>query len=306
MAQYPQSMESAISKFVIHLDDDRRLTESTLRFYRSTITTVFNTFRDGLGKEVMPWDVTLDNVRWLADELVEKNLTVSTVQGYMAALAGITKFYGVTAVADANIRYPSDTRPNVRWIPRENAIRLARQRLDPMTDLIIHCELCLGMRRVEVIRLKPTSFDGSVIYINGKGPRGGKLRKMPYHPATDDIYRRWTAERARLISAAQSVKPTVKVPETLLLWQRGKALGSYDPVRGTAISNRVKDAGIEAGIDNLSNHMCRRTFGRTLWRDGVKIETIAAMLGHDSVDQTLKYIGADLFDMSAAMKQFSL
>ena len=86
----------------------------------------------------------------------------------------------------------------------------------------------------------------------------------------------------------------------------GGILGSYDPIRGTAISNRVTAAGDAAGIDRLSSHMCRRTFGRTLWRDGVKVETVAAMLGHESVDQTLKYIGADLYDMSAAMKQFSL
>lgn len=305
MAQLPHSLDSALDKFIDHLEFDRRLTESTLRFYRSTIKTVFNTFANA-GRDLMPWEVSLKDARWLISELIEKNLTVSTIQGYMAALAGITRYYDNSAVADANIRYPSDTRPNVRWIPREYAIKLSRQRLDPMTDLIIHCELCLGMRRIEVIRLKPESFDGSYVLIKGKGPRGGKHRKMPYHPSTDEIYHRWTGERTKMILDAKKLKPTTPVPDALLIWRRGKILGSYDPIRGTAISNRVTAAGDAAGIDRLSSHMCRRTFGRTLWRDGVKVETVAAMLGHESVDQTLKYIGADLYDMSAAMKQFSL
>lgn len=60
------------------------------------------------------------------------------------------------------------------------------------------------------------------------------------------------------------------------------------------------------GHTQIVMNMLRRTFGRTMWRDGVKIETISAMLGHDSIEQTLEYIGANIDDMQSAMDMFSL
>lgn len=61
----------------------------------------------------------------------------------------------------------------------------------------------------------------------------------------------------------------------------------------------------EVGFE-FSNHTLRRTFGRAMYRSKVPLATIAKILGHESTDVTLTYIGVDLDDMSVAMSQFVL
>lgn len=43
-----------------------------------------------------------------------------------------------------------------------------------------------------------------------------------------------------------------------------------------------------------------------MYRSGVEVATISKMMGHESIDQTLKYIGVGLDDMSSAMQAFAL
>jgi len=49
-------------------------------------------------------------------------------------------------------------------------------------------------------------------------------------------------------------------------------------------------------------HTLRRTGGRHYWECGVPIETIAKMMGHKSIDMTLRYIGVEMDDMQKAME----
>lgn len=76
-------------------------------------------------------------------------------------------------------------RPDVDWLTLP---------MSPVQQLIVHCELCLGMRRVEVLWLKTDSFVGDYVDILGKGHQSGKPRRIPYHydiAAVLDRYMRW-------------------------------------------------------------------------------------------------------------------
>ena len=53
---------------------------------------------------------------------------------------------------------------------------------------------------------------------------------------------------------------------------------------------------------DFSNHTLRRTFGRRQWKLGTPIETIAEMLGHESIDMTRRYLGLNLTDQERPMK----
>jgi integrase len=46
----------------------------------------------------------------------------------------------------------------------------------------------------------------------------------------------------------------------------------------------------------------RRTGGRLMWLAGVPIETIASIMGHESTDMTLQYIGVNLTDQTKAFE----
>ena len=53
--------------------------------------------------------------------------------------------------------------------------------------MIVHCELDLGMRRIELIRLKASDFSSgriNSVHLLGKGRYGGKPRDINWHPQT--------------------------------------------------------------------------------------------------------------------------
>ena len=266
----------------------------TLRFYRD----------ERPFKEPDLQAITEEDVKWLLDDYIKRNLTVSTRRGYISALRTWTEYYDNDVVRRMKIRWPADMRPNVDWITQAQAKELLAIPKTPAQDLVVHCELCLGMRRVEILRLRPDSFRGSHVEILGKGSQGGKPRSMPYHRDTDRVVDRYLRYRKALIETVRMQRPKAVVPESLMIWARGSKLHEYG-VKGSGIDEMLKPLGEEIGV-RFSNHTLRRTFGRTMYRSGVEVATISKMMGHESIDQTLKYIGVDLDDMNSAMQTFSL
>ena len=76
-------------------------------------------------------------------------------------------------------------------------------------------------------------------------------------------------------------------------------------MKGGAIDNHLRELSDRAGFD-FSNHTLRRTFGRELYRSEVSIVVIATILGHNSIQTTMKYLGISMDDMTAAMEKFRL
>ncbi len=50
------------------------------------------------------------------------------------------------------------------------------------------------------------------------------------------------------------------------------------------------------------NHALRRTFGRTLWTQGVPLEVISDFLGHQDTKTTIRYLALRNDDMVSAMR----
>ena len=178
--------------------------------------------------------------------------------------------------------------------------------LAPLELMVIHCELCLGLRRIEVIHLTVESFDHGIVHVLGKGPQGGKTRNLAYHEDTQAILDLFLKYRNDMIAAVKSsTTKDVEIPDNLLIYRRGKALFPYAE-KGSGIDAIVKSLGERIGCPDLSNHTLRRTFARTLFEDGIKLEVISNILGHDSIETTIKYLGINFEHKRAAMKAFSL
>lgn len=282
------------------------VSQGTVNGYRNCLRPVIRALERG-NRHSMPWEVTSDDVVWLTEDMDARGLAVQTRHGYLSALRQWTMFYGNDAVSKAKIRLPHDMRPNVNWINLEQADTLMHLDMCPADELVVHCELCLGMRRIEVLRLTTSSFTGIYVDILGKGTCGGKPRRMPYHRDTERIVGRYMSYRSGMAALARTRHPAEEITDALLVWtDKQKRLHAYCK-HGSAIDSRLEHLGRRAGIERrLSNHTLRRTFGRIMYRSGVAPATISKMLGHDSIEQTLRYIGVDLDDMTAAMEQYQL
>lgn len=294
----PLTWETSLNQYLDSLTP--YLAEKTIIQYRSTLKTMLNILHEN-GRETLPNRISEEDVRFLLEEL--KHLNARSRRWYISILGTYADHYQNTIVRTMRISWPQDRTINVDWLDPMDVGVVMEAAETPLERLVIHLELCLGLRRVEVIRLQVEDCKSNYLHVRGKGRSGGKWRTMPYHPETRRIIEAWVDERDRLVAEAKKYRPNIIVPGNLIIWKRfsRKAqLGSYSE-KGTGLDKKVihpirERLGLEFG-----NHTLRRTCGRTLWMADVRNETISKILGHEDTSTTLRYIGVNLDDMSDAM-----
>jgi integrase len=199
-----------------------------------------------------------------------------------------------------------DTSPTrVRWLSDADAAKV-RAEAKGMEKFIVHFELDLGMRRIELIRLTTASFQSGKnqakkVLIHGKGRNGGKHRQISWHPDTPQVLEELRVWRNKEIAKARARNPKVKVPDNLLIYERGGKLDTYSK---SGIDKMLYHLGDRVGV-YFTNHDLRRTCGRMMYRSGVRIEKIAKIFGHADTRTTIRYLGLDFEDMDEAMAQYS-
>jgi integrase/recombinase XerD len=170
-----------------------------------------------------------------------------------------------------------------------------------LEKIVMHLELELGLRRVEVIRMKVSSIKLGRLDVLGKGRQGGKPRTLAYHPHTIAELNHYHLIRETEIAKARAKNPAVVVPDSLLIYERGGELHTY---QRTAIDKLVQNVAKKLGV-KFTNHTLRRTYGRMCWLAGVPIETIMELLGHSDTKTTILYLGLNMDDKADAMLKLS-
>lgn len=280
-----------------------RLTPRTIHFYRETVHAVA-AILDAEGRPFMPKEVRPSDVRFLLDWLSDHDYAVQTRKGYISSLRRWCVWGGNRAVDRwPKPRFPADKRPKVDWLSAEQTAELLACDKTPLQEVVIALELREGLRHVEVIRLKITDIDWQehLLQVSGKGPIGGKPRIVPIVPETEDAIRKWSKVREKWSEECRSRAPrSFKDPENLIVWRKSGKLHAYSE-EGYGL-DKVVTLKLSSQIGfSFSNHTLRRTFGRALYRAGVPVATIAQILGHESTEVTLRYIGVGIDDMRAAL-----
>jgi integrase/recombinase XerD len=174
-----------------------------------------------------------------------------------------------------------------------------------LQSAVINLELRQGLRHVEVIRLRHCDIDYEthLLTVIGKGPIGGKIRRIPMVPATEAALKVWQDLRDIWVQEGRERYPSSFTdPETVIVWRKAGRLYSYSE-EGYGL-DKVVTLPLNKQLDfHFSNHTLRRTFGRALYRADVPVATIAKILGHESTEVTLRYIGVDIDDMRNAMQK---
>ena len=309
MAREPRTFDGCLLRFRNTMESEH-LAPRTISFYVETVHAVTEILRAG-NRHVMPAEITREDVDYLLDYFVEHDFAIQTRKGYLSALRKWcrTSNVGSPAVHDwPNCRFPHDTRPHADWLTCDQAASLLTHPKTQLQAVVVHLELCLGMRHCEVIRLRADAIDYSREYltVTGKGSMGGKPRIIPFTKGTADLLRTYTEtvrdEQIRRAKARFPISTTV--PPNLILWSRGDRLHAYSE-EGYGLDKMVTIPLSEELGFHFSNHTLRRTFGRALFRAGVAVPVIAKILGHESTDVTLRYIGVDLDDMTDALRRLS-
>lgn len=280
----------------------------TVAKYRGVLYQINGDVKDN-GYSDNPRQYDEETIEFLLGLWKERDLAVSTKDWYLHILRRYLRYFDNDVVEEMGIDFGQDIRPNVNWLSDEEADHLMKMEKTPLEEVVIHLELCLGLRVAEVCRLRliDIHFDDDsrkcYVSVRGKGKGDGKWRSVPFHPDSKAVFERWISKRNDIISKIHTYDPTWEVPEQFLIWghYENRPTGGYYTERShsldRAVIHKVRD---RAGFD-FSNHTLRRTFGRTLYRAGIPIETISKLYGHDDTQTTIRYLGIDLDDMGSAL-----
>lgn len=258
------------------------------------------------GFETSPYKITEEGIRYIVDVALAGKLDTYK-DSEMKYFNRYLRFYKNSVIDDMHLEFAKDMRVNVHWLEEDQYQALMEVDKTPLQDMVIHLELCMGLRNAECCRLTLDDIcdRGTKPYMNvrGKGRGSGKYRTVRFHRDTKDVLNRWLDERARIVAIAEKNIPHWKDPGRLLLWchyYKNPDVGFYNEHTGS-----LDDAVLDPLRKKLGFHFCnhdlRRTFGRRLYHAKVPIETISKFLGHESTIETLKYLGINLDDMDEGM-----
>ncbi len=288
------SLCQEIEKYLLECDEERNYSDYTIRDYRYALYRQFKALSEE-NLVINPRKVGKEELFFLRDQHFFE-VTPRYKWNMISMLICFCKWAGNTDIGKIRLNFGDTSRTNVRWLSEEEVTTLMKTVETPMEELIIHCELALGLRRVEVQRLRLDSFHfgrENYVSIHGKGRNGGKYRRIPVRRDTREILEGYLEIRKGIVRGRAD-------NGILLVHHWGDSLKAYGK---TGIDKILENLSRRAGV-KFSNHDLRRTMGRRIYRSGVKVEEIASILGHEDTKTTLRYLGLDHDDLSHAMETY--
>ncbi len=175
----------------------------------------------------------------------------------------------------SRIRYPK------RW--------RVRQRDATLVFFLLHT----GLRIQEMLDLQLADLEigerkGKMIVRQGKG---GKQRVIPLNSDACKTLQGWLV-----------IRPET---ESLFVWVAVESEAN-EALSSRSVQRVVLRIGRDAGLERLTPHVLRHTFGKNLIDSGVGIEKVAALLGHANLNTTRIYITPNQSDLEKAVDQLSI
>ena len=156
----------------------------------------------------------------------------------------------------------------------------------PLRDVaLMSFLLSTGCRVGEVVGIKRNDIDfqNNEVVVLGKG---NKERTVFFDDVTAMYLKRYLNDRADLHPA-------------LFLSSR------MTPLTIGGIQDMLRRRGASVSLQDVHPHKFRRTLATTLNAHGMPIQEVAAILGHDKLDTTLKYIKLDKNTIKSNYKKFA-
>ena len=299
MARQYESADNVANALIRQMVKDGGYSDKTIAHAREHIKIII---KNHLGDRSL-YDMKAEDVKHIAYNMASSGLAVATQKSYIFALRSLLRFVGNPA-SETPVLFQADVRPRVDWLTPDQAEAVLNHDMPIIERLAVVLCLCMGLRKVELIRLRLQDInrDREYISVTGKGRQGGKLRLVPFHERFKLALGDWLKERQEI--AHRSKAPA---PDNVFIWydRQERKAKAYNAVKASGMDGLIRRASVACGV-HFSAHTLRRTFGRIMWLSGVPVVVIARILGHSSTEQTLAYIGANLDDMAGAMSSFLL
>ena len=259
---------------------------------------------------------TIDRYAYIIGRMMEfvkvptRKITVYHLRSYMAA----EKDRGIS---DQTLKgYREIFTAYFNWLQRENLIER-----NPTANLgTVKCEKkeMKTYTKIELEKLNTTTVreeDGTrnraiINFLDSTGCRVSEMTQLNREDVKLDalecvVHGKGKKERVVYLSEVAGMLIRQYLDErkdddpALFIGRRGARL---KPGGVRAMLNRIAGA---AGIEHVHPHKFRRTLATELSRHGMPIQEVAAILGHEKIDTTMKYVVLNKDDIKSSYRRFA-
>lgn len=284
----PTTLPSIVDRFARFLEESD-LSPITVKNYRADLRAFEKWFYETGEPDFDPAKITPTDLRQFRHFLLEKRrLRPNTINRHLATLRSFLNWAASTGLMPDG-RMPTmprgvrEVRPGPRWLDRRERMALLKaveRERNPRDIAIVKLLLHTGLRVGELCSLtwrdvRITPRKGLMIIRNGKGQ---KRREIPLN---QDV-------RNALLGIGYQEHAGSSRP--IFLGQRG----GLTP-RG--VQSLLGKYGKAAGLEEVSPHTLRHTFCKDLIDAGAKLQEVAALAGHESLDTTRRYCEPSIKDL---------
>lgn len=304
-----QNTNSFLEAFYAFLDQQDR-SPLTVRGYQADLAHFKRWFEQTNGEPLTVEAVTPSDVRSYRQHLLAvERRKASTVNRRLAALSALMAWAVQQGLVERDpthgVRHVPQVNGGPKYLDKKQQYALHRaiekdqqlsrlrypkrwrnrQRDGSLVLFLLHT----GLRLQEVLDLRlsdvqMTDCKGSVLVRQGKG---GKQRSIPLN-----------AEARKALQDWFSVRPEVAND---FIWVALENEGA-GALSSRSVQRVILRLGQDAGLDNLTPHMLRHTFGKNLVDSGAGLEKVAALLGHANLNTTRIYITPNQNDLEQAVE----
>lgn len=284
-----------LKQFEEHLLDVGK-SEHTVRAYTLDMYDLIKWFEQSADNSFEPGAVGPRDIVEYRSFLIARGKKPATVNRHLVAakrffhwalnndVVSDSPFEGLESI---RVRQQADLSP--KWLPRRKQLallRAVRKASRPRDLAMIELMMNAGLRVSEVANLTLTDVElgersGYVTIRNGKG---NKYRQVPLARDTRQALKRYLNRRDEDSS------------QRLFLGQRG-------PLNTAGVQNVVAKYAYQARLANVTPHTLRHTFGKNLVDEGVSLDQVAALLGHESLDTVMIYTRPSRKDLENAVRK---
>ena len=287
-----QTVTDDITDFVTELGR-QEVAEKTIRAYHADLAHVARWFEGATGEPFRAAAVTPTDVRDYKAHLVAvERRQPATVNRRLAALRRFCLWAKAAGrcsdVVTDGVKGVASAPRSPKSLEKRDVDRLVRmaERSGKKRDLALLQTLRhTGLRVSELCALRLGDVDisdrkGTVTVRRGKG---AKFRTIPLN-----------ADVRQALSAYLAVRPHV-ADDHLFIGQRGRGLSEQ------AVWYLVAKYARQAGLDDVSPHTLRHTFGKQLLDATKDLVAVAALLGHEKLETTAIYTQPSERDLARAV-----
>ncbi len=277
-------MNDALAEFLQHLALERNASPLTVKSYREDVAQAIDFFRQKLGAQAGPRDLTRRHLRSFLAWLYERRYSKTTVARRLAAVRSWCRFLCRQGVLQSNptagIQGPRLARKLPHFLAEEALLKLlATPPVDTPLGLrdraILETLYSAGLRVSELasLNLSELDLDSGLATVRGKGKRE---RLALLGPKALAALKRWLEAREQL--------PPGRGKDAVFLNKNGTRLTSRSV--GRLLAKHLARAGLDP---RTSPHSLRHSFATHLLDRGADIRSVQELLGHRSLATTQIY-----------------